>query len=164
MIISGNVIAQKVLSDGIEIDDNVSVQLPSIEQQTSDIKGAGIMGTISMPTLGQFNSMTVSLNQRSINKNASNLAKPGTQNLEIRLAKDVNGEPQSVKIFVTGVNKKYDPGKVENMSTMDGSIDFEALRYRQIINGEETLLIDKQNYIFKVNGVDYMEQVRAALG
>jgi phage tail tube protein FII len=47
---------------------------------------------------------------------------------------------------------------------MEGSIEFEVLRYRQVISGVETLLIDKQNYIYKINGTDYMQVIRAALG
>lgn len=169
MIVSGNVIAQKLLDDGVETDDNVSVQLPSVETEASDIKGAGILGTINMPTTGQIGSMVVSIGMKSINKKASNLARPGIHNLELRFAKDVmstSGQmvPQGSKIFITGVMKKYDPGKVENSATMDGSVDLEVIRYRQIIDGEETLLIDKKNYIYKVNGVDYMSSVKAILG
>ncbi len=47
---------------------------------------------------------------------------------------------------------------------MDGSVELEVLRYRQVIDGVETLLIDKRNYIYKVNGVDYMEAIRRMLG
>ncbi|MDF2891245.1 MAG: hypothetical protein K0R80_1612 [Clostridia bacterium] len=169
MIVSGNVIAHKFLADNIDIDDNVSCQLPSIETQSGEIKGAGILGAIDMPVTGQVNSMVFSISQRGINKKASNLAKPGIQNLELRFARDIitsDGQtvPQGTKIFITGRNKKYDPGKVEGSTTMDGSIDFEVLRYRQVINGEETLLIDKLNYIYKINGIDYMAQIRAVLG
>lgn len=169
MIISGSVIAHKLLADGVEIDDNVSCQLPSIEVQTGEIKGAGILGTIDMPVTGQIGSMTFTINMRSVNKNAANLAKPGIQNIELRFVRDVvnaSGQviPEGTKIFITGINKKYDPGKVESPSTMDGSIDFEVIRYRQIINGVETLLIDKRNYIYKINGVDYMQQIRRILG
>lgn len=169
MTILGNVIAHKLLSDSVEIDDNVSCQLPSIEVQTGEIKGAGILGTIDMPVTGQVGSMTFTINMRSVNKNAANLAKPGIQNIELRFARDVvsaNGQiiPEGTKIFITGVLKKYDPGKVEPPTTMDGSIDFEVIRYRQVINGVETLLIDKRNYIYKINGVDYMQQIRRILG
>jgi len=106
---------------------------------------------------------------RSINKNAANLAKPGVQNIELRFARDTvsaDGQtiPEGAKIFISGINKKYDPGKVEPPTTMDGSIDYEVIRYRQVINGVETLLIDKRNYIYKINGVDYMQKVRQALG
>ena len=169
MIISGNVIAHKLLADGVEIDDNVSCQLPSIEVQTGEIKGAGILGSIDMPVTGQIGSMTFTVNMRSINKNAANLAKPGVQNIELRFARDTvsaDGQtiPEGAKIFISGINKKYDPGKVEPPTTMDGSIDYEVIRYRQVINGVETLLIDKRNYIYKINGVDYMQKVRQALG
>lgn len=169
MIISGNVVAHKLLRDGVEIDDNVSCQLPSIEIQTGEIKGAGLLGPIDMPVTGQVGSMTFSISMRSVNKNAADLARPGIQNLELRFARDVlnaNGQsiPEGTKIFVTGINKKYDPGKVESGATMDGSIDFEVIRYRQVVNGVETLLIDKRNFIYKVNGVDYMQSIKAALG
>lgn len=168
MIISGSVIAHKLYDDGVEIDDNVSCQLPSIETATSEIKGAGILGTIDMPVMGQINSMVFTINMRSVNKNSSKLAKPGLHNLELRFARDVqqaNGQmvPEGTKIYITGINKRYDPGKVEPPTTMDGSCEFEVLRYRQVIAGEETLLIDKRNYIYKVNGVDYTSQIRALL-
>jgi len=169
MIISGAVIAHKVLLESEEIDDNVSCQLPSIEVQTSELKGAGILGAIDMPVTGQINSMTVSLSSRGINKKAAAFAKPGFLNLELRFARDTvtaDGQmiPQGSKIFISGTNKKYDPGKVENGATMDGSVDLEVLRYRQVINGEETVLIDKRNYVYKVNGVDYMQKIRSILG
>lgn len=168
MIIAGNVIAHRLLVDSKEIADQVSCQLPSIEKPTSEIKGAGILGSIDMPITGQVNSMTFSITSRSINAGAAELAKPGIQNIELRFVQDVmqnDGSmiPASSKVFITGVNKKYDPGKIENQTTMDGSIEFEVLRYRQIIDGKETLLIDKLNNIFKINGIDYMEKVRAAL-
>ncbi|EGW39162.1 phage major tail tube protein [Desulfosporosinus sp. OT] len=169
MIVSGNVIAQKLLDDGVEVDDNVSCTLPSIEHEAADMKGAGILGTINMPSTGQINSMVFSISLKSINKNASSLARPGTHNLELRFAKDFtssNGQmiPQGSKIFITGIQKKFDPGKVEISATMDGSADFEVIRYRQVIDGAETILIDKKNYIYKVNGVDYMAAVKAILG
>lgn len=169
MIISGNVIAHKLIADGVEIDDNISCTLPSIEVQTGEVKGAGILGQIDMPVTGQIGSMTFAVSMRSINKNAANLIKPGIQNIELRFVKDTvtaDGQtvPEGTKIFIAGIGKKYEPGKVEISATMDGSIEFEVLRYRQVINGVETLLVDKQNFIYKVNGVDYMEKIRATLG
>lgn len=168
MIVSGSVIAHKLLSENKELYDQVSCQLPSIEKQTSEITGAGILGAIDMPMTGQIGAMTFSISSRSINKGASELAKPGVQKLELRFVRDVIQDdgsmvPEGTKIFITGVNKKFDPGKVEKASTMDGSIEFEVLRYRQVIDGVETLLIDKLNSIYKINGVDYMKQVRSAL-
>ncbi|HEX9061999.1 MAG TPA: phage major tail tube protein [Clostridia bacterium] len=168
MILSGSVIAHKVFDDGIDIDDNVSCQLPKVEFGTTEIKGAGILGAFEMPSTGQLNAMAFSLTQRSINKNSINLSRPGQHNIELRFVKDArtsDGQqiPQGTKIFLTGLTKSFDPGKVEENATMDGSIEYEVLRIRIIIAGEEVLLIDKINYIYKVNGKDYMEGIREAL-
>jgi P2 family phage contractile tail tube protein len=168
MVLSGSIIAHKFFDDGVEVNDNVSCQLPSIENGTVEVKGAGILGSFDMPSSGQLNALTFSASMRSINKGAINLSRPGVHNIELRFVKDAmtgDGQqvPQGTKIFVTGIFKKFDPGKVEIASTMDGTIEFEVLRYRIVINGEEALLIDKRNYIYKVNGVDYMSKVKAAL-
>lgn len=168
MIVSGSVVAHKLLSDKVEIDDNVSCDLPSIELGTTEVKGAGILGSVDMPSPGQVKPMTFTISSRSVNKKTSAMAKPGKQNLELRFVRDVvqaDGDlvPAGTKIFITGINKKYAPGKVEQGSTMDGSLEFEVIRYRQVIEGEETLLIDKFNNQFVVNGTDYMKKYTAAL-
>ncbi len=168
MIISGNVIAHKVFGDGKELGDNVSCTLPSIETATSELKGAGILGTIDAPSLGQINSLSFEMSQRSLNKESVQLLAPGIHNIELRFAKEVmsgNGTtiPEGTKIFISGMTKKLDPGKIETAATMDGSIEFEVIRYRIVIAGKEVLLIDKLNYIYKINGVDYLQKVKAAL-
>lgn len=167
-MISGAVVAHKYFDNGVEIEDTVSCQLPSIENGTTEVKGAGILGTLDMPSSAQLNAMTFSASMRSMNKTNLSCAAPGVHNIELRFVKDTktdDGEmvPEGTKIFVTGVFKKNDPGKVEINGTMDGSIEYEVLRYRIVIAGEEILLIDKVNYIYKVNNVDYMEKIRAAL-
>lgn len=168
-ILSGAVVAHRVIADSVEIDDNVSVQLPSIEFGTTSIKGAGILGEFDMPSTGQLNAMTFSMSQRSLNKTSIMLSSPGQHNIELHFVKDArttDGQqiPQGTKIFLTGLTKKVDPGKVEEKSTMDGSIEYEVLRYRIVIDGEEALLVDKINYVYKVYGVDHMEKIRTALG
>lgn len=168
MIITGSVIAHKLIDNGEEIADNVSCQLPSIEVQTTEVKGAGIMGTIDMPSTGQIGSMTFTITQRSIGRNAMKLATPGIHTIELRFVQDVtmpDGQviKEGTKVFLTCFNKKLDPGKVEPQATREGSAEFEVLRYRQVVDGTEVLLVDKRNYIYKINGVDYMEKVRAAL-
>jgi len=166
---SATVIASKLLVNGKEVGDNVSCQLPSIELQTTELKGAGIMGSINMPASGQLSGMTFTVNLRSLNKTSGDLMKPGLLNIELRFARDVltsdgTAIKEGTKIFITGINKKLDLGKVEVPATMDGSAEFEVIRYRVIVDGYETILIDKLNYIYKVNGIDYMQSVRAALG
>lgn len=167
-MISGSIVAHRFFDNGIEIQDNVSCQLPSIENGTTEAKGAGILGTLDMPSSAQLNAMTFVANMRSINSSSVNIIKPGVHNIELRFVKDVKNDdgemvPQGTKVFVTGVFKKFDPGKVEENGTMDGSVEYEVLRYRIVIDGIEEILIDKVNFIYKIKGIDYMEKVRAAL-
>ncbi len=167
-MITGNVLAHKLLIDAQEIEDNVSCQIPGIEFQTSDIKGAGIMGTISMPMMGQMNSTTFAANLRAVAKKAAGLGKLGLRNIELRFARDTytsNGDlvTEGTKIFISGFLKKLDQGKVEAGSAMDGSVEWEVVRMRQVVDGKETLLWDKQNYIYKINGQDQLASIRAVL-
>ncbi|RCX20880.1 hypothetical protein DFR58_10182 [Anaerobacterium chartisolvens] len=151
------------------IDDAADLQLPSIEKPTDTIKGAGILGEIDLPAYGQVGSMTFTVNSRADSAKYSMLSRPGPIKFEAVWVNDtfdssgMSMKTQSNKVFMTGFNKKYDPGKVEVGGTADGSSEFEIVYYRKIVNGIETFLIDKLNGKYVVNGKDYMESIRAAL-
>ncbi|MCR4442144.1 MAG: phage major tail tube protein [Peptococcaceae bacterium] len=168
MMRSGNIINHRVLVNDIEVDDVINIQLPNIEQQTVEMNGAGIMGTIAMPTTGQFGSLELSISYKSVSRSVLRLQKPGNQNIEIRFVKDYmdsNGQmlPQGSKVFATGVMKSSEGGTIENNGSIEGSVTYEIWRYRVVVDGVEILLIDKLANIFRVDGVDYMRRVNAAL-
>ncbi len=151
------------------IDDAADIQLPSIEKITDTIKGSGIMGEIDLPVYGQIGSMTFTINNRADNARYAMLSRPGTIKFEVVWTNDnidssnMSTSVQVNKVFMTGMNKKYDPGKVEVGAASDGSSEFEIFYYRKLVNGVEVLLIDKLNCKYVVNGIDYMEKTRAAL-
>lgn len=151
------------------IDNSADLQLPSIEKMTDTIKGAGIMGEIDMPVPGQIGSMTTAINYRADNGQYSMLSRPGAIKVEVAWVTDVLDSSsikigfQSNKMYMTVVNKKIELGKIEVNGSLDGSCEFEVLYLKKIIDGKEVLLIDKLNFIYAVNGKDYMEQFRAAL-
>ncbi len=150
------------------IDDAADLQLPSIEKITDAIKGAGIMGEIDFPVYGQIGSMVFTVNNKEDNPKYAMLSRPGAVKFEVVWTVDViDGGNMKIstrqnKAFMTGINKKYDPGKIEVGATMDGSSEFEIVYYRKVTDGKEVLLIDKLNYKYVVNGKDYMEEIRAA--
>ncbi len=152
------------------IDDAADLQLPSIEKMTDTIKGAGILGEIDMPTFGQLGSMAFTVNTRADSGKYAMLSRPGTIEFEVVWVTDVFDSAtgkvgqQVNKAFLTGLSKKYDQGKVDVGAAGEGTSEFEILTYRRIIDGKEVLLIDKLNYKYVVNGKDYMEGIRAALG
>lgn len=140
----------------VKIGDTTSVQLPSIEYLTDSIKGAGILGEVDWPTLGQVGSMSLSISIRVTNEDFGALAK--AKNLEIRWITDafdtteVKTGVNLNKAFISCIPKKIDEGKIEPGSAMDGSFEYEVYAYKRILNGKEILNIDKFNGIFTING------------
>ncbi|MEB3103084.1 phage major tail tube protein [Ferviditalea candida] len=151
------------------IDDSSDLQLPSIEKLSDTIKGAGIMGEIDWPTFGQLGSMTFTVNNRADSGQYAILSRPGEIKFEVVWVTDVLDSNnvkiglQQNKVFMTGASKKYDMGKLEVNAAADGSSDFEIFYIRKVVDGKEVLLIDKFNYKYVVNGVDFYAQLRTAL-
>lgn len=146
-----------------------SVQLPSIENLTDTIKGAGIMGEIDLPSLCQTGPMTFSLGFRTDDADAAVLSAPKVEEFEVRWVVDkldtanISIGTDAHKAVIKGLSKKYDPGKVETGSAMEGSNEYEALYYKKFVNGVSVIEIDKLNNVFRVNGIDYAADIRAAL-
>jgi P2 family phage contractile tail tube protein len=151
------------------IDDSSDLQLPSVEKLTDTVKGSGIMGEIDLPSFGQLGSMTFAVNNRADNAQYAMMSRPGEIKFEVIWVVDVFDSNQVAigiqqhKVFMSGVSKKYDMGKIDVNSGADGSSEFEIYYLRKVIDGVEVLLIDKFNYKYAVNGTDYMSALRTAL-
>ena len=151
------------------IDDSSDLQLPSIEKLTDTLKGSGVMGENDLPSYGQIGPMTLAINNRADNAQYAMLSRPGEIKFEIVWAVDVFDSNairigvQQHKVFLTGVSKKYDMGKIDVNAGADGSSEFEVYYLRKIVDGKEVLLIDKFNFKYVVNGTDYMSELRTAL-
>lgn len=152
-----------------QIDDSSDLQLPSIEKLTDTLKGAGIMGEIDMPSFGQLGSMTFTVNNRADNPQYARLSRPGEIKFEVVWVVDVYDSKnvkvgiQTHKVYMSGVSKKHDLGKLEVNGGAEGSSEFEIYYLRKLVDGKEVLLIDKFNYKFAVDGKDYMEEMNKAL-
>jgi uncharacterized protein len=151
------------------IDDAADISLPTVEKLTDTIRGSGILGEVDMPSFGQIGAMSLAINFRADNPQYAMLSRPGEIKFEIVWVVDVFDSNQvkvgiqQHKVFVTGVNKSYNPGTIDVNASADGSVEFEVFVYRKIVDGKEVLLIDKFNYKYVVNGIDYMAQLRTAL-
>jgi len=157
--------------DGREkhLANTTEVSLPDIEPLSDSIKGAGIMGEIDWPSLGQIGSMKLSFTARVISALATKLNAPKAQRITIRWATETidTTSMKSViiphKVIVVGVPKKYGQGKVEKGSAMDPNYEFEIFYFRELIDGKETMMIDKFNNVYKIDGVNYAEAIENAL-
>ncbi len=147
----------------VKIGNTTDITLPSIEKITDTIKGAGILGEIDMPTLGQLSSMETEISIRVSDESFAVLA--SSSSLEYRWVTDAydtsTGKARVVanKAFLTVANKKADEGKVESGAAQDGSLSFEVIAYKRICDGKEIINIDKLNGIYKINGKDLFSDI-----
>lgn len=168
--IDETVIGFAVYEDSTEYVGISEVTLPEISNLTEEISGAGIGGKIESVILGAIEAMTLTLNFRTVTQNAVTLHEPRRHNIDLRAAQQqqdtVAGttEVVQVKHVLVVTPKKLNPGKVATASAADVSGEYAVVYYATYIDGQKKLEIDPLNYIYYVNGKDYLEDVRKALG
>lgn len=146
-----------------KVGNTTSVTLPSIEPLTDSIKGSGIIGEIDLPTFGQIGAMSTELSIRITSDQFGELL--STSDLEYRWVNDgINTGTGKVtttahKAFLKVILKKYDEGKLEPGAAQDGSIEYEVIAYKRVIDGKEILNIDKLNGIYAINGVNMLKSL-----
>lgn len=160
----------RVYQDGDDLLGISDVTLPKLDSITETVKGAGVAGEIDDPTIGHFGSMELELNWRSLLKSNIVLAKPTGVHLDLRGACQGHDSAKNVlktmpvKIVVEGTPKSTDLGKLDMGATTDTKNTIEVTYIKITVDGETVLEIDKFNYICVIGGVDYMADIRDALG
>ncbi len=163
--------AFRVYLDGAtDLAGIADIQLPSIENMTEIVRGAGIAGEYESPTVGHFGSMVLTLNWRSVSKDMLRILRQKSQRFDCRGAfqdyEAAAGEHKirQCRVVVQGITKKVDLGKFETGSPSDASTEIEVIYLKIGIDGKAVVEIDKLNHICIVDGVDYLAEVRTALG
>ena len=147
-----------------------NVEIAGLSTKTVDISGIGLAGEISAPVVGHFESIEVTINWRVPTQRAITIT--GGAAIALEIYGDIQGWDsgdskyvhQQLKVTVRGRGKNYEGGTIEPMNTMDSSNTIEVHYLKYELDGKEILLIDKYNYIFKVNGVDQMATIRKNIG
>lgn len=170
MKVDETVIGFAVYEDATEYYGMSEATLPEISNLTEEISGAGIGGKIESVILGAIEAMTTTLNFRTVTKNAIKLHEPREHKIDLRAAqqqKDTTKgtiEVVKVKHLLTLTPKKLNLGKLATASAAEVSGEYATTYYATYIDGEKVLEIDPLNYIYFVNGKDYLADVREALG
>ena len=170
-----NIVPEKNINFSVYLEGGdllgvAEVALPSFEAMTETVKGAGVAGEFDSIVLGHFGSMAVTLNWRNVTDSAIKLLRPAAHNLDLYGAlQDYDagrGEyvVRQIHIFCKAVPKKLDPGKFSVGEMADGSTELEIHYLLLERDGVPRVELDKFNYIFRVDGVDYLAEVRKALG
>lgn len=145
------------------------VTLPSLESMTDTISGAGIAGEFESPVPGHFGSITLELPFRTLFDNSFKLMTPGTKNLVLRAAQESyavdSGQKKfrPLKITLRGQPKALDMGKVAVGKKTDTKNTIELTYLKVEENGPVLLELDKINFIYVVDGRDYLEEIRSMI-
>lgn len=142
------------------------VKLPDFDAITDKISGAGILGEIEDPSVGQYGSQEIEIPFRTMSVEMFKLFTPTkTAKLTLRGAIQVSGndsiEYQQLRIVVCGRPKKVTGGTVKAGSAMSSGVTLEVTYFLIEIAGTAVLELDKLNSVFKVNGIDLLADVRS---
>lgn len=160
----------EIYEDGENLLGIAKVQLPEINHPTVGISGAGMMGNMNIPLYGMVDDMTTSIDFLTATQDAVRLMAPKKHQLDLRIAEEYWDVPNAEEgiwadkyvMIVRPISIK--PGSVAPMAAPDASGEFSVYYYAAYKNGKQLWEIDKRNMKYVVDGVDYMADVRKALG
>lgn len=142
------------------------VEIPSIEQMTSTISGAGILGEIDVANIGHVGALKIAIPFRALNAEATKLFEPRSQTITLRAnqsSHDVSTGTiidKPLKIVVRGMPASFKTGKLSAGNPTDSEVELEIYYIKIEFAGAVLVELDKLNFIFVVNGKDWLAKVR----
>ena len=164
------VINYEIFVNGNRCIGTANVELPELTYKTQTVSGAGVAGEYEAPTLGQLESLELKLTFRALYEYPIALMQQTAVILSCRGAVQLydagNGtlKPLPVRVDARGRIKSGSLGKLEPTEMMETEITFECDVLAVYINNAEYFMIDKLNFVNRVNGTDFLASVRYALG
>lgn len=164
------VVSYRIFEDATEYLGIANVTLPDIEFLTTTISGAGIAGEIEEVIKGHLKPMRTTINFNTYGENALALTTPVEHTIDLRAVHQNREmspgklEMQSVKHVMVVTPIKASLGKLETATTADASGEYAVSYYAQYVGGKKKIEIDQLNYKCVINGVDYLADVRKAMG
>lgn len=163
-----NVVDHLLLDNNREVEDVTSVVLPMLEHPTTAIDTSGIALAMDIPDMTKFNAAEYSIAHNN-GTNSQYLAQPGLHTDEFRTVRQkyttskTKIEYESVKYRLTGIHKSTEKGTIETGNPWGSTDKYSLLRYEEIVDGKQTMLVDGPNNIIKINGKDYAGDVQKLL-
>lgn len=171
MVIPLSMINFEVYDNGERMLGLASCDLAEIEISTTDIKGAGILGTVSWPVKGNFSNFATTFHWLTLTETGAKfLNQSKGYVLSLRGAQEAydaaTGERKvvPVRVDVRAHTTKLSLGKFEVGEQTETELEFMLDFIKVSIGGKEVLSVDKFNYQAAVNGEDYLSDVKEALG
>ena len=160
----------EIYEDGVNLMGVAKVKLPAIAYPCVNISGAGMMGEMEVPLYGMVSNMTMNINWLTPHGDAVKLMSPKKHQLDMRVAEEYWDVEQADvglwadKYVMICHPKSFAPGTFTPMSAPGVSNEFAVYYFAGYRDGAQLWEIDKRNMKCVINGVDYMANVRKALG
>lgn len=159
-----------VWEDSTEYLGVAKATLPDITYPVVTINAVGMMGSQEVPLYGMVDNMSMSIDFQTMTQAQVNLMTPVKHQLELRMTEEYwNNEESEVgiwadKFVVICRTKNSKIGGIAPLGDSDASGEYDVYYFAAYKDGEQLWEIDKRNMKCVINGVDYMTDVRAALG
>jgi P2 family phage contractile tail tube protein len=146
------------------------VTLPPVNLQGDDISGAGIAGSFAAKYSGHVDAMEVEFNFRSVQKHLASLVEQRVHQITImgsQQHRDNNSgilTDQPVKYILGGVPTSFELGKLAPASSTESKVKFSITYICVYLDGVKIIEIDQINFIYFINGTDYLANVRKNIG
>ena len=167
-MISNNYVPEKINEYNAYLDGErmvgvvPDVDLPEIGMKASEVEGAGMLGVLDSPAIGQFESMEQEIKFNVLYSDAINMLSPLTAvNLTFRASQQVYDKTggyafKGLRIVEQGRVKKFKPGKLKRAEGMEATITMELTYILVEVDGTVMLEIDKLNQKYIGNGQDML--------
>jgi len=155
---------------GNEMLGIVDVTLPNLNYMTESMSGAGIAGEIDSPTKGHFQSLTTTINWRTLFADNVVYSAPETYHFafmgNVQFYDEGSGEYRDtgIKVVMRCIPKNVTLGNLGVAAQMGTSVEYEIIYLLLSVAGRAKVEIDKLNFICTINGTDYMDEVRRNIG
>ncbi len=160
----------RVYLDGTTLLGIAEGNFPNGELMTSEVKGAGIAGTIDSPTLGHMGSITCEFTWRNVTKSFFLITEPKAHSLDLYAEhQDFDAgrgeyKTRSIHVFLKAITKQYDLGKLVVGDSSETQTTHEVYYMKVYVDGVAKMEVDKYNFVYKINGYDYLSNTRRNLG
>jgi uncharacterized protein len=170
MQIPQHVANYSVFRDGRRLLGLADVTLMNVANLTATFKGAGVPGEIDVPVQCHFQAMSVVLNWHTVTDDATFLFWQDGINLEIWAAHQYHETTENRIIhhgwrYILGLLPKgLNFGTLEVGAVAGASTEHEVMDMRVLFNDREMFVLDKGNFVNRVDGHDFGAPIRQLIG
>lgn len=142
------------------------ITLPNLEPMTETASGAGLLGEIDSPNDGHFGSLSIEIPFRALYEKSFSMLRYSGRNLYLRANQQsydsVNGSlvNSGIKITLRTAPKGLNLGKLAVGASTETTNVLEVLYIKIELNGTVALELDKLNFVYVVDGVDMLADIK----